>query len=972
MPDEQWERVQSLYHQALQLSSEERKAYLTNACGGDHEVQREIEDLLRAAGHDSGFVEKLVGDAALQLVAVPQRPPLTIGTRLAHYEITAHLGSGGMGDVYQASDTKLNRRVALKVLPTATAGQAEARKRFEREAKAVAALNHPNIVTIYSVEDEGGVVFLTMELIDGKTLSDLIPKGGMRLERILKLAIPLVDAVSSAHRQGITHRDLKPANIMVTDDGRVKVLDFGLAKLREEQKASAETATDPTRGLTGKGSILGTTMYMSPEQAEGRSVDARSDIFSLGIILYEMATGRLPFHGETDIAVLSSILKDNPPPITELNNEQPRDLARIVKRCLAKDPEQRYQSGKDLRIELEELKEAADSGVIQTVSPQPLARGGNARRWKFAFAGSVAVGLIAVAFGVLHSRQVSPTATVPAAPQIELTRLTSSGKAGLAAISPDGKYVVHVVVEPAQQSLWMRQVATSSNVLIVPPSPVRYDGLTFSPDGNFVYYSTYPQAGTLATLYTIPVLGGTPRPLLEDVDSSISFSADGRHFVVVRGIPDTGETVLLIARPDGTLEKTLVTTKQPTNFGDNNPAWSPDGKTIAMAANGVDGGGPFMHVVAIDVATGAVRPVGTRHWRSVGSVVWAPGGHSLLFTATDTADSLALITSPGQVWQLSFPSGTAQKITNDLNSYSDVSLAADGRSLVATQSELVAHLWVAPVGGDSTTARQITNGRSSDGAMGLAWTPDGRIIYASEVSGSSDLWIVDADAENGKPLPTGGAPNIFPRVSPDGRHLIFQSGRDGNIRIWRTDIDGGNPQPLSPGPIDTAALFMPDGNFVLYTTIASRPQTIWKVPVGGGSRERITSSEPVTWALAVSPDAKQLVEAFYPQEQHTGRLGIRPLESDAAPVPLDIVVPVVMNFWIPPVYFMDGKNVTFVDPKLTNVFVMQLDGDKRRPITKFAADTIFSYALSPDGKRIALSRGTISTDVVLMTHLPAS
>jgi serine/threonine protein kinase/Tol biopolymer transport system component len=882
-----------------------------------------------------------------------------LGNNLGHYKIDRSIGRGGMGEVYSALDLKLNRRVALKVLPMATVGQAEARQRFEREAKAVAALSHPNIVTIYSVENEAGVVFLTMELIEGKTLSDLIPKGGMRLERILKLAIPLADAVSSAHQQGITHRDLKPANIMVTDDGRVKVLDFGLAKLREEQEASAETAADPTRGLTEKGSILGTTMYMSPEQAEGRSVDARSDIFSLGIILYEMATGRLPFHGETNVAVLSSILKDNPVLITELNSEQPRDLARIVKRCLAKDPEQRYHSGKDLRIELEELKEAADSGVIQTV-PQPLTPGENARWWKFAFAGAV---LIAVALGVLRTRQASPVDTAPAAPQIELTRLTSSGTAGLAAISPDGKYVVHVVVEPTQQSLWVRQVATSSNVLIVPAAHVRYDGLTFSPDGNFVYYSTYPKVGALGTLYTIPLLGGTPRPLLEDVDSSVSFSPDGQHFVVERGIETKGEETLLIAGADGTLEKTLATTKRPQEFGQNNPSWSPDGKTIAMAANGVDNGGAYMHVVAVDVATGAIRPIGTRHWRKVGSVAWGAGGHSLVFTANDTSDPLGEDVSPGQVWQLSFPSGTAQKVTNDLNGYSEVSLSAEGRSLVAIQSEQVAHLWVMPFGGDSATARQITHGRSSDGAWGLAWTPDGKIIYSSRVSGSSDLWIVDANAENGKPLPTGGAPNAFPSVSPDGHYLIFQSSRDGNIRIWRTDIDGGNARPLSPGPEDLGPLFIPpDGNFILYSSAASSPYSTWKVSAGGGNPERITSSQAIL-PQALSPDGKQLVVVL--SDQSGFHMGIRPLESDAAPVLLEIGFPI---------YFMpDGKNVTFVDPaNPTNVFAMQLDGGKRRPITTFTSDTTFYFALSPDGKRIALSRGTISTDVVLMTHLPAS
>src|SRR5215831_2088800 len=333
-----------------------------------------------------------------------------LGTTLGHYKIERSLGRGGMGEVYSAVDLKLHRPVALKVLPVTSAGQPEARERFEREAKAVAALNHPNIVTIHSVEEENGVVFLTMELIEGKTLAELIPKGGMRLEQLLKLAIPLADAVSAAHQQGITHRDLKPANVMVTDDGRVKVLDFGLAKLREQQGAAAETAVDPARGLTSKGSIIGTTLYMSPEQAEGRPVDARSDIFSLGIILYEMATGQRPFRGETHVAVLSSILKDNPPSITELNAEQPRDLARIVKRCVAKDPDQRYQSGRDLRIELEEVKEAADSGALRSSLSQPSTRGGNAQWWKFALPGAGVALLIVIALGVLRSRQATQDA----------------------------------------------------------------------------------------------------------------------------------------------------------------------------------------------------------------------------------------------------------------------------------------------------------------------------------------------------------------------------------------------------------------------------------------------------------------------------------------------------------------------------------------------------------------------------------
>ncbi|HET9386256.1 MAG TPA: serine/threonine-protein kinase, partial [Gemmatimonadales bacterium] len=275
--------------------------------------------------------------------------PPTIGERLGSYEVTALIGKGGMGEVYRARDTKLNRDVALKTLPEHLAADAERRARFEREAQSLAALSHPNIVTIHSVEQADGLLFLTMECVEGQPLSNLIGKGGLPLTRILAFAIPLADAVSAAHDKGITHRDLKPANVMVTGDGRVKVLDFGLAKLVEFAPAEALATALPTAAPSGDGRIVGTVAYMSPEQAEGKRIDARSDIFSLGVLLYEMATGERPFTGETPVSTITSILRDTPRPVTALNHTLPRDLALIVRRCLAKDPEQRTQSAKDLR-----------------------------------------------------------------------------------------------------------------------------------------------------------------------------------------------------------------------------------------------------------------------------------------------------------------------------------------------------------------------------------------------------------------------------------------------------------------------------------------------------------------------------------------------------------------------------------------------------------------------------------------------
>jgi len=287
-----------------------------------------------------------------------------VPTNLAHYRILRSIGAGGMGEVYLAEDTKLGRKVALKVLAPALAINPERRDRFEREARAVAALNHPNIVTLHSVEQQDNVLFLTMELVEGKALTDLIPREGMTIERLLEIAIPLADAVAAAHQRGITHRDLKPANVMVSDEGRVKVLDFGLAKLQEDSPLEGETTTMAAQ-LTRDGHIMGTLAYMSPEQAQGQPVDPRSDIFSLGILLYEMATGGRPFKGDSQLSVLAAIVKDTPPPVTELRHDLPDDLARILRRCLAKDPEDRYQTARDLRGDLKLLSRDLDAGAVR-------------------------------------------------------------------------------------------------------------------------------------------------------------------------------------------------------------------------------------------------------------------------------------------------------------------------------------------------------------------------------------------------------------------------------------------------------------------------------------------------------------------------------------------------------------------------------------------------------------------------------
>jgi len=474
---------------------------------------------------------------------------------LNHYRIIGPIGRGGMGEVFVAEDTRLHRRVALKILPAAMALDPERRIRFEREAQAVAAINHPNIVTIHSVEEANGVPFLTMELVEGKPLSDAIASGALPLDTLLRTGIEISDAIAAAHQRGITHRDLKPANVMVTTGGRVKVLDFGLAKLREDQIAGAgdDVTRLPTTDVTGEGRIIGTVAYMSPEQAEGKAIDQRSDIFSLGVMLHEMATGEKPFKGDTNVSVISSILKDNPSSITDLNPALPAGLSRVIRRSLAKDPSRRYQTATDLRNDLEELKQEVDTGLTSASGIRPAVRAHQRTTRGKVTAVAVVFVLLAVLAGGLWSwrSRTRPDAGAAGFEAGRFTRLTSAGNAFLAAVSPDGNYVVHVKNIGTSQALFVRQTATTSDVQIVPPAQVRYDGITYAPDGNYVYYSVYALTGGVATLYRVPVLGGAPERVIEDIDSRISFSPDRQRFTFVRGVPSLGTGYLMVANADG-------------------------------------------------------------------------------------------------------------------------------------------------------------------------------------------------------------------------------------------------------------------------------------------------------------------------------------------------------------------------------------------------------------------------------------
>jgi Tol biopolymer transport system component len=877
---------------------------------------------------------------------------VAIPDTLNHYRILGPLGKGGMGEVYAAEDTRLHRKVALKVLPALLAADPERRQRLEREAQLVAALNHPNIVTIHSVEEDKGILFLTMELVEGKPLNEIAPAGGLPLDSLLRIGIAVSDAVAAAHQRGIMHRDLKPANIMVTPDGRVKVLDFGLAKLREAEHAalSDDVTRLPTQDLTGEGRIIGTVAYMSPEQAEGKALDARSDIFSLGVVLHELATGQKPFKGDTTVSLISSILKDTPAPVTDLKPSLPPGLSRVIRRSLAKDPTRRYQTATDLRNDLEDLKQEIDSGIVTSVSRArpPAGRRGLGR------VASLALPLLILgvaALGYAYWRQAA------AAPGDWLAverpaRLTSGGAAAQAAMSPDGRYVAHVKNDPGAPSLWMRQATTASDVQIVPQAAVRYDGVTFSPEGDHVYFVTYGLTGGIGTLYRVPALGGPPQKILEDVDSRIVFSPDRTRFAFLRGVPAEGTAFVMLADADGSNVRRLAQLQQPNQFTLNGITWSSDGRTILAGARSLSGG-PHELIVAVDPASGETRPIEGR-WNSVVDLEWVQGTSSFMAVAADVG-----MAAP-QLWQISYPQGQRRRITNDLNTYSSLSLSADARSLATVQTEAVANLWISNAQ-DPSSAVQVTRGRGrGDGLNGLDWTPDGRVVFISTASGQPQIWITDAEATSVRQL-TGASqePVLSASVTPDGRYVVFQRMIERRMRIWRMNIDGSDQKPITDGPLDLGALAAAGGAVYFYRVTDGVPRT-YRVSIDGGDATLISGQQNFR-PLDASPDGARLLGVGWDEKQRRSSLGIMP--ASGGQVELLANLPTFAG-----AFSHDASGVVFPVQQRGSVRLDRYDlatGQTRTIGT--LPDHVFRGALSPDGSRIALARGEIVSDVLLLT-----
>jgi Tol biopolymer transport system component len=533
----------------------------------------------------------------------------------------------------------------------------------------------------------------------------------------------------------------------------------------------------------------------------------------------------------------------------------------------------------------------------------------------------------------------------------KLQRLTTTGKATGVAISPDGKYVVHVQDDGGQQSLWTRQVATQSNVEIVAPAAVDYDSLTFSPDGDYIYYSVRSQDLPQPVLFQVPTLGGSPKKVLVNLDSrdTISFSPDGKQFAFIRD--DVGkEFALMIANADGTGERKLVAHKNPPE-SIGYPTWSPDGKMIAYMVLNHDTNDQT--VFGAQVADGTIRPLTSRRWFRISALAWLSDGGGLLMLATPQQQNVR------QVWHLSYPEGAAHRLTNDLNDYDGMSLTADSNTLAVVKSETQANVWIAPTG-DASRARPVTSGSGkNDGEV--AFAPDGtKIIYKSNASGDADIWIVNADGGSLKQLTANARVNGYPSVSPDGRHIVFMSDRNSIPHIWRMNIDGSDQQQLTQGSGEQSPQFSPDGRWVVYRNAYGKA-TVWKVPADGG--EPVQLSYKYSTYPTVSPDSK-LVAYFYRDENTPWRIAVAPLEGGEPLKTFDLPA----TFWHPLHWTPDGRALAYIDTRggISNIVAQPLDGGAVKQLTDFKADRIFWFDFSRDGTQLALSRGTQTSDVILI------
>ena len=875
-----------------------------------------------------------------------------IGRALGHYRITERIGSGGMGVVYKAQDTHLHRNVALKFLPSKIERESHALMRFQREAQAASALNHPNIIVIHDISREAGYDFIAMEYVAGKTLDQLIPRTGMRLNDMLKVAVQITDALATAHAAGIIHRDLKPSNIMVDDHGLVKVLDFGLAKLVYQGIGEGE-ATATTLTQTGEGKIVGTPAYLSPEQAEGKPIDARSDTFSLGVMLYQMATGVRPFRGDSAVSVISSILKDSPAAPIEVNPALPPDLDRIIRRCLAKDPVRRYQTVVDLLNDLEELQQ-----LVKAHKGSSAVGTKRVRRvpWQFITAAVGAVICIAGSTMVWQYRQAKRV--VPVHLNVAFSKLTSQpGVEWFPSLSPDSKWVVYSGSGSGSRQIYLQSVSGQTPLDLSRDTTVDDDQPAFSPDGELIAFRSSRDGGGIF------VMGRTGEAIKRVTHMGFhpSWSPDGTQLAF------TTENVELY--PQNSIGQSglwivQVSTGERRRLYEGDAvlaSWSPHNQRIAYTHRL---GNPTQSAIwTIPAGGGAPKPVIAERATSW-NPVWSPDGRYLYFSS-DRRGSMNLWRVP--IDEASGETrGEPEAITTPAPYLAHPSLSADGKHIAFTSALVTANIQRLTLDASGAVKGEpawVTTGS-------LRWSnpapsPDGNwIAIYSLVQPEGHLYLVQPDGSAMRQLTGDSAIDRMPRWSPDGNWVACFSNRSGRLELWKIRPDGSDLQQLTEGGAGYVA-WAPDGSRIATLSQSDEPPLKSRVLLFDPGRPwKQQSPEPLP--LLDPPSSRFLVNDWSHDGKHLVGVAESPIGGVVTYSLESHQYERLTDFGEWPVWLPDSRRVLFV-ANGKKFYVVDSSSKQVHKVFSVARDIIGPPQLTRDGKTAYFSRRVTESDIWLVT-----
>lgn len=953
---EHWKEVSRIFNEAINKDVSERSNYVAAACSDDPVLKADVQALL--SGHES--FDSFIDSPAVGLAAghpSEKRNKLSPGDSIGLFRILSFIGAGGMGEVYLAEDERLDRHVALKLLPEDLRENPALMSRFRQEARAASALSHPNIITVFEVDFSEEHPFIATEFIEGETLRRKLASDSMSLETKIEIAAQIASALSAAHRTGIVHRDVKPENIMLRrEDGLVKILDFGLAK--PTGKLLADHDGSETLANTAPGAVFGTFSYMSPEQAKGEATGPATDIWSFGVVLYEMLAGRKPFEGSTPSHTIVKILDEEP---SKIDDNIPAELREVLSRALEKNPGDRFPSFEPIVAALEKVRHEIS---FNEYHPDQLPTSKTYAKWLWTMI--LLVGIVAVAFVVYwYGTKTGPAKSFEKA---SLTRLTTSGKERLAALSPDGKYLAHVSEQSGRQSLSLRQVSSAVSREVIPAEATTYVGLVFSPDGENLFYTVKPDQKTAGILYRVPVLGGEVRRVLEGVESQITFSPDGSRFAFYRSNGGQNETSLLVTNSDGSGEPVVLASRKLPDFLYGSPVWSPDGKTIACPESSLTANVTYK-VTGFNIENKEAFVLTNKPWTMIQDIVWLRDNSGFLMSASESQGR------PLQIWRVLSDNGEAKRLTNDVDNYFTVGSATKNDSLVAVRQEQRANLWLAEVSksneiiAEESSVRQITTDNSGmDGVGGMAQTPDGLVIFSSTATEADSVWVMNANGLERRQLLAEKGTFIGISTSDDGRFLVYALKETDSINLWITDIVNGSRQQIPKDPTAKFQFFpyiSPDGNWILYIgVLESGAFTLRKVNRTGAA----PPTELTDYSVGLpkfSPDGKMIAFNFRANAQDAAwQLGAIPAEGGEVRS-----FQVFGNPSTPHEWTQDSKGLMTVvsENGVSNLWRYALDGGRGAKVTNFTKDTIFNFDLSPDGKRLILSRGTINSDVVLLS-----